>query len=153
MEIKELYHYMLNGTEEQNDQAIDVLGEIMQEVKRRFPGYYAKYDKKLEEIYHHGEGHLTKQEAMDAVSHLVNNDGSKGPHWDEDSIHKAVEMYPELSTCPFWDVFYVMNMVYSDYYRPEFALKDYVKLTKDFIHDEDAPADKVKRYIKAMKSY
>lgn len=151
MEIKELYHYMLKGTEEQNDKAVDVLAEIMTELKKRFPGYYAKYDKRLEEIYHYGHNHLDMGEAREAVAHLKNTDGSQGGHWNEDDIKKAIGMYPELEEFSFWDVYYVMNMIYSDYYSPDFELKDYVRLTYDFIHDEDAPVDKVKRYIKAMK--
>lgn len=152
MEIKELYHYMLKGTEEQNDKAVDVLAEVMQEIKKHFPKYYSTYDKKLEEIYHHGNNHLDMGEAKNAVSHLKNMDGSVGGHWDEESVRKAISLYPELAEFSFWDVYYVMNMIYSDYYSPDFELKDYVRLTYDFIHDEDAPVDKVKRYIKAMKS-
>ena len=37
MEIKELYHYMVNGTEEQNDQAVEVLSEIMHELLKTIP--------------------------------------------------------------------------------------------------------------------
>jgi polyhydroxyalkanoate synthesis regulator phasin len=140
---------MVTGTKEQNDQAIEVLSEIMQELQKNYPAYYKKYDNKLESIYKHGA--LTEQEAREAVSHLVNEDGTRGAHWDVDSIRKVVEMYPELSVYNFWCVYYVMNMIYSDYYDSSYSIKTYVKLAKDFIGDKDAPSDKVKRYIEAMK--
>ena len=49
--------------------------------------------------------------------------------------------------------FYVaMNMMYSDYYQPERKTDTYAILAKDFLEDEDAPKDKLKRYLKAMHS-
>lgn len=151
MEIKELYHYMITGTEEQNDQAIGVLSDIMSEIKKKFPIYYAKYDKKLEEIYKHNEYHLDKEMANKAVSKLKNNDGSIGAHWNESAVRQVVESHPELEKLNFWDLFYTLNMVYSDYYNVDYGLKDYIRLACDFIDDKDAPKDKVKRYIHAMQ--
>lgn len=151
MEIKELYHYMLEGTQEQNDAAVEVLSEVMHEIQKKFPVYYAKYDKKLENIYKHSEHHLDKDAAMVAVSKLKNNDGSIGAHWNEAAVRSVVETHPELEKLNFWDLFYTLNMVYSDYYDADYGLKDYLRLAHDFIDDKDAPKDKVKRYIKAMQ--
>jgi hypothetical protein len=48
--------------------------------------------------------------------------------------------------------FYVaMNMMYSDYYTISRTTDTYANLAKDFIDDADAPMDKVKRYMIAMK--
>ena len=148
MEIKELYHYMTTATEEQNDQAIEVLSEIMHDLQKRYPAYYKKYDDKLEKIYHHDA--LTEEEAIEYVAHMRNKDGSTGAHWtmqqttDYMRSHDGFEMLNP-------NCFYVaMNMMYSDYYKPTRTTETYAMLAKDFIEDTDAPQDKVKRYMKAM---
>ena len=148
MEIKELYHYMTTATEEQNDQAIEVLSEIMHEIQKKYPAYYKKYDDKLEKIYHHNA--LTEQEAIEYVAHMRNKDGSTGAHWtiqqttDYMKSHAGFEMLNP-------NCFYVaMNMMYSDYYTPTRKVETYAAMAKDFIEDEDAPYDKVKRYMEVM---
>lgn len=148
MEIKELYHYMLTGTEEQNDKAIDVLSEIMYELKKHYPSYYAKYDKKLEEIYRHG--YMTEEEAKEYVSAFKNKDGSTGEHWTLAQVQSYMGSHPEyLDINPI--CFYVaMNMMYSDYYQPTRTTDTYAALAKDFLSDKDAPPDKLKRYLEAM---
>lgn len=71
----------------------------------------------------------------------------------EDTVRKVVESEPELQKYPFWCVYYVLNMMYADYYDPAFANpRTYIKLTKSFLNDKDAPKDKVRRYINAMKA-
>lgn len=150
MEIKELYHYMLTGTEEQNDAAIDVLGDILGKIKKRFPDYYHAYDKRLEEIYGHNA--MSVEEAKDYVRHFVNKDGTTGAHWtmqqtkDYQATHESVaDLNP---VC-----FYVaMNMMYSDYYQPARTTDTYAMLAKDFLDDKDAPKDKLKKYLEAMHS-
>lgn len=42
MTIKELYHYMTTASEEQNDQAIEVLSEIMHEIQNMMYSDYYK---------------------------------------------------------------------------------------------------------------
>lgn len=59
-------------------------------------------------------------------------------------------MHPDLKHYPFWAVYYVMNMIYSNYYDPSFTTKTYIKLTKDFLDDKDAPKHKALIYAKAM---
>lgn len=150
MEIKELYHYMVTGTEEQNDQAIEVLSEIMHEIQKKYPAYYKKYDDKLEKIYKHNA--LTSQEAIAYVAKMKNKDGSVGEHWTMAQTNEYMyshEGFQHLNP----NCFYVaMNMMYSDYYKPARTTDTYAALAKDFIDDEDAPADKVKRYMEAMQS-
>ena len=48
--------------------------------------------------------------------------------------------------------FYVLNMMYSDYYNPSFTDKDYIRIAKRFCHDKDAPADKALKYYR-MTNY
>lgn len=148
MEIKELYHYMTTATEEQNDQAIEVLSEIMNELQKKYPDYYRKYDKRLEQIYRHGS--MSEEDAKKYVSAMKNKDGSVGEHWSLAQVQSYMGSHPEyLDISPV--CFYVaMNMMYSDYYKPTRSVDTYAALAKDFLEDKDAPADKLERYIKAM---
>lgn len=151
MEIKELFEKMKTATEEQNDAALEVFQEIMDSVKRAYPKTYKKYASKLDNAYSSYSG-LTEEEAREAVKNLKNEDGSFGPHWDEAAVRSVYESNPELQQFNFWCVYYVLNMVYSDYYDPAYTIRTYVKLTRDFIGDKDAPHDKVRRYIEAMQA-
>jgi len=148
MEIKELYHYMINGTEEQNDQAIGVLSEIMHELQKKYPDYYRKYDKRLEEIYRHGS--MSEAEGKAIVAQMKNKDGSVGEHWSLAQVQSYMGSHPEyLDINPV--CFYVaINMMYSDYYQPTRTTDTYAALAKDFLTDKDAPSDKLKRYFEAM---
>lgn len=148
MEIKELYHYMTTATEEQNDQAIEVLSEIMHDLQKKYPEYYRKYDERLEIIYKHNP--LTKEEALHYVSRMKNKDGSVGEHWTYEQTSNYLQTHEGFQHLN-KNCFYVaMNMMYSDYYKPARTTDTYANLAKDFIEDEDAPSDKVKRYMEAM---
>lgn len=139
---------MIKGTEEQNDQAIEVLSEIMNELQKKYPDYYRKYDKRLEQIYRHGS--MSEEDAKKYVSAMKNKDGSVGEHWSLAQVQSYMGSHPEyLDINPV--CFYVaMNMMYSDYYKPTRSVDTYAALAKDFLEDKDAPADKLERYIKAM---
>ena len=149
MEIKELYHYMVTGTEEQNDQAIEVLSEIMHEIQKKYPAYYKKYDDKLEKIYKHNS--LTKEEAQEYVSKMKNKDGSYGGHWTYDQTTEYMLTHEELRDLNRVCFYVAMNMMYSDYYKPTRTVADYAMLAKDFLTDPDGKSDKVKRYMEVMQ--
>lgn len=148
MEIKELYHYMITGTEEQNDQAVEVLSEIMHDLQRKYPDYYRKYDKRLEEIYLHGS--MSEEEAHKYVAAMKNKDGSVGEHWTLAQVQSYMGEHPELLDLNPICFYVAMNMMYSDYYKPTRTTDTYAMLAKDFLTDKDAPSDKLKRYIEAM---
>lgn len=150
MEIHELIEKMKYATPAQNEQITEIAQEMLDEVKKYYPSKYNKYMTRVEQVYHQEHG-LTEEEAKEAVSHFKNADGTTGAHWHEDSIRKAIESYPDLQKYPFWCVYYALNMVYSDFYDPSYLLRTYIKLAIGFLHDPDAPEDKVKRYIEAMK--
>lgn len=148
MEIKELYNYMVTGTEEQNDQAIEVLSEIMHEIQKKYPDYYRKYDKRLEEIYRHGS--MSEEEAREYVSAFKNKDGSVGEHWTLAQVQSYMGSHPELLNINPVCFYVAMNMMYSDYYKPTRTTETYAQLAKDFLEDKDAPSDKLKRYLEVM---
>lgn len=48
------------------------------------------------------------------------------------------------------DWYYVLNMVYLDYYKSGRSDDTYIELAHDFLSDSDAPENKAKRYFLAM---
>ena len=84
---------------------------------------------------------FTREDAEKWVSHMENEDGSRGAHWtmeQTDAVKKATGA--DVRPCIWWAA---MNMVRSDYYgvaakygldRPEF----YADLAKAFLMDKDA---------------
>lgn len=149
MKTKELYEKMEHISDEQKEEVWALLDSVFHEVKRKFPSYYDKYYKKLEEILE--DDALSEEEASLYVSHMENEDGTEGEHWSCDEVKSVIASHEELSKFPFWNVYYVMNMIYSDYYDSCFTLKTYVRLAYRFLNDKDAPHDKVKQYAKGMK--
>ena len=139
---------MTTATEEQNDQAIEVLSEIMHDLQKRYPDYYRKYDKRLEEIYRHNQ--MTKEEAQEYVGKMKNKDGSYGEHWTYDQTTEYMLTHPELRDLNRVCFYVAMNMMYSDYYKPTRTTDTYAMLAKDFLTDPDGKSDKLKRYIEAM---
>lgn len=152
MNISEMFEHIRHGSKEHVEETREIFCEFIDSVKRQLPVTYNKYSQKIEKTYNRHDD-LTELEAIEAVSKLKNKDGSVGPHWSVEQVEKTICTYPELKECHFWTLYYVLNMIYSDYYEPTYTFKTYVLLAKDFIDDEDAPEDKVRRYIEAMKKY
>jgi hypothetical protein len=88
-----------------------------------------------------------KECAEYAVSKLVNEDGSKGQHWDFETTSKLADKYEIYNKPAFY---YVLNMIYSDFYESGRADSEYVKDAVKFMNDKDAPHDKAERYYRAM---
>lgn len=100
----------------------------------------------------HGH-HFTEETYHKAVKHMINNDGSYGGHFNmkqvEDLLHQHNIKFEHYNI---YDICYVMNMEYSDNYHI-FGndATSYLKLTKAFLEDVDAPEGKAYRYYIAMK--
>ena len=93
--------------------------------------------------------HFTRETSKHVVDRLINKDGSKGGHWTYDQTTRVLENQGwDFHTC---DWYYVLNMIYSDYYKSGRSDETYIELAKDFIDDIDAPDDKAKKYYLAMK--
>ena len=88
-----------------------------------------------------------KECAEYAVSKLINEDGSKGQHWDFETTSKLADKYEILDKPAFY---YVLNMIYSDFYESGRNDSEYVKDAVKFMNDKDAPHDKAERYYRAM---
>lgn len=92
--------------------------------------------------------HFTKELSEQAVSGLVNEDGTTGEHW---SLSQTTELLRKYAlgdnTFNEYDWYYVLNMIYSDYYGafPD-ELETYVKLANKFLNDKDAEEGKAFKY-------
>lgn len=94
--------------------------------------------------------HFTKETSKYAVSKMQNKDGSVGEHWSRETTDKVLDSKGyDFNHC---DWYYVLNMMYSDYYKSGRSDETYIELACDFLNDKDAPHDKVKKYYKAMHS-
>lgn len=96
--------------------------------------------------------HFTEDLAQEAVSQMVNDDGTKGAHYDLDKVKDLIKEFKvDLGENNIFDYFYVLNMIYSDYSKVIGDKdKDIVDLANAFIFDEDAPNGKAFRYYYAM---
>ena len=149
MTISELFEAMKHATEEQNEEALDVLNDIMLTVKRAYPLPYKKYSQKLEKIYDHKE-HMTREEALEYVSMFENKDGSKGAHWSMTQIQDYMYSHEEYKDLDPYCFYVAMNMMYSDYYQPERKVDTYAALAKDFLMDVDGGKDKLRKYLEMI---
>lgn len=74
---------------------------------------------KLEAMHWHN--YLSKSEADDVVSRLVNQNGSRGAHWNYDTFKSAVEsvggMMAEKPYYNCYALWATANMLYSDHYE------------------------------------
>lgn len=77
--------------------------------------------------------YLSRVEAMGIASALINQDGSKGAHWDFDVFRAAVEsLEGEMVASPYYNCYALWvtaNMLYSDHYNS----------AKEFVAKEDMP--------------
>lgn len=118
------------------------VSKVMEEDKELAEHFIMKVDLLL-------NPHFTKETAEYAVSCFDNKDGSKGHHWTYEqtsSVLKSKDLdYDEA------DWHYVLNMIYSDYYKSGRPDDTYIELAIDFLDDPDAPEDKAKKYYLGMK--
>lgn len=100
--------------------------------------------------------HLTEHEAESWCNAMVNDDGTKGPHWTKEQTTSVAETmqvaWGKFTPTDFW---VTMNMMYSDYRKsaviankntPEF----FAGLATEFLMDTDAPeaGKKLARYYR-----
>lgn len=113
------------------------------------------YHQVMTDVYIAAYGpHFCEEKAVWAVSQMVNSDGTTGQHWAEaDTTRVAKSVGVTFMDYNEWDWYFVMNMMYSDYYKI-FGSTDsnYINLAKAFLEDVDAPKGKAFYYFKAMHS-
>ena len=94
--------------------------------------------------------YLSKEEAEIITSEFINQDGTRGPYWNYDTVKNAVEsMGGKMSDEPYyncWALWVVMNMHYSDHFNSasEFVPRDkmpryFYKMAVETLKDVDRP--------------
>lgn len=78
---------------------------------------------------------------------LKNEDGSTGAHWSYDQVEEVAKKHGVTKLNEFY---FVLNMMWADYYNSNFTTEDYVRMAVQFMHDKDAPDDKTIRYIRSI---
>lgn len=117
------------------------------EVEEIKPELVEKFQMKLKMYMHPFKD---KETAEYAVSKFKNDDGTTGQHWSYEETSKLADKY-EIESKPVF--YYVLNMMYSDYYDPNKPESSYIKDAISFMDDKDAPKDKATRYYRAMNYY
>jgi hypothetical protein len=119
---------------------------------------YHALKKRLTKLVYEGINgpHFTEDCAHEAVEHMENEDGSKGPHWTvEETTSVANQMGIDLNTGKVnkWDWYVAMNMIYSDFYKAVVSLtggantKSFAELTKAWVCDKDVSEGKMWHYF------
>ncbi|MBQ0114180.1 MAG: hypothetical protein KBT03_13705 [Bacteroidales bacterium] len=138
-----LNEYVESGNEIEMIHLADMTNDFVCEVKKSHPELAHDFVMKLK-LYKH------PMHDRETVEHIVaefqNDDGTNGQHWDYDTTSKIAESYGIDKNV----FYYVINMMYSDFYYPDKSDDRYIKDAVKFIHDKDAPVDKAERYYRAM---
>lgn len=128
----------------------EIIIKLMNELKMNDPDLYDKfYDKFYCSVY--GD-HFSEDLAIKAVKCMDNVDGSSGEHWTlEQTTNVAKQFSISFESFNKYDWYYVLNMMYSDYYKLFGSNTDtYVKLAKAWLEDPDVEEGKAYRYYKQV---
>lgn len=137
--------YVDDATEEDMEMLTHKTDKFVEEVREHHPDLVEHYLMKVDLILN---PHFSKETSKYAVSKLKNKDGTTGEHWNYETTSKVLESKGyDFKHC---DWYYVLNMIYSDYYKTGRSDDTYIELACDFLDDKDAPEDKAKKYYKAM---
>lgn len=98
---------------------------IFHKIAKEHPAIAQMWVDKLEAM--HWKNYLSKAEAEEIASHLINQNGKIGAHWGYETFKAAVEgLGGKMSEKPFYNCYalwVVANMLYSDHYN---SAKEYV---------------------------
>lgn len=123
----------------------EMTSDFIEKIRSRMPQeveqFLMKVDLKL-------NPHFTEESAKYAVAHMDNEDGTVGEHWNYITTSDVLRSKSLMFRQPDW--YYVLNMMYSDYYDEEMDDSYYIDLAIDFLKDKDAPEGKAKKYYLAM---
>lgn len=145
----ELYHDMATAKDPHKMMAFGEAEKWMfHMLAEKHPEIAEKWLTKLEASKWHN--YLSKAEAEEIASKLVNQDGSRGPHWDYETFKHAVEsLGGQMKEEPFyncWALWVMTNALWSDHHHSlmEFIPKDdepraYYMLAVEKLKDVDYP--------------
>ena len=140
-----VYKYGRNGKTETMEELTEMVNDFIEDVREH---HKEKVEDFILMVVLLLNPHFSKETSKYAVSKMKNKDGSIGEHWDYETTTRVLESKDyDFRPC---DWYYVLNMIYSDYYKSGRSDDTYIEMAYDFLADEDAPEDKAKRYYKAM---
>lgn len=132
------------ATKEDMEKLTELTSDFLESIKGKVPEVeklIMKIDLMLNPMF-------TRETAEYAVSKMKNEDGTEGGHWNYDTTTSVMQSKGyDFHPC---DWYYVLNMVYSDYYSKDQPDDYYINLAYDFLKDKDAPVGKAKKYFLAM---
>jgi hypothetical protein len=131
---------------------IDIIDELLTELETSDP---SEYWETINDIHILINGPYFDEEcAKYAVSEMVNDDGTTGEHWTlEETTAVAQQNGITFTKFTAYDWYFVLNMVYSDYYSVFGAdTSTYIAVAKAWILDKDAPVGKAYKYWEMLKS-
>lgn len=148
---------LLKHIREQKDctLAIDILTEAytrcVEPLKHSHPQLYHTIANELY-VECYGE-HFSEWLAVKATRSMKNADGTEGEHWTINQIDDFIRQYSiKCENFNRWDLYYIMNMLYSDYYSVFGTdTSTYVKMSKAWFADIDVAEGKAYRYYMSMK--
>lgn len=133
--IKEI---VKKGNSEDMEYLEEVLDDLICDLKDTNYMWYKNIEMNMyNRVY--GE-HLNEELARKWVSSMENKDGTKGQHWDINQTSSLAGRHN------IYDWYAVLNMVYSDYYNPNFDTKTYIEMANDWIDDKDVGDGKALKY-------
>lgn len=143
MNFKDLINEYIHGLSDDDMNMLTYkINWFVEKVRMTNPELVDKFLMKVDLIVN---PHFTKETAHYVVSGMNNKDGTTGEHWSYETTMKVMD--GDFNEA---DWYYVLNMIYSDYYKSGRSDETYIGLAKDFLDDKDAPEGKAKRYYKAM---
>lgn len=121
---------------------------MFHEIAKAHPELAEKWLSKLEAGKWHN--YLSKVEAEDIANKLVNQDGSRGPHWPYETFKGAVEsLGAKMAEEPYyncWALWIMANALWSDHHKSlsEFVPKEqepkvYYSMAVEKLKDVDYP--------------
>lgn len=128
----------------------DIFEDHLSKLEAVHPEYYWDVIHELHELVN--GAYFDEPMAVWAVSKMENEDGTVGGHWSEtDTTSVAASEGIVFDKFNKWDWYYVLNMIYSDYYNVVGGdTSMYIKLARTFLMDRDAPEGKAFKYFMAM---
>jgi len=129
---------------------ITILDEHLDEMCVLYPEIYSDI---IEDIHIVVNGpYFDSESVAKAVASLQNEDGTVGPKWTiTETTTAASSVGVIFEKYNMYDWYYVLNMVYSDYYNVIGVNQPvYFELAKAWINDKDAPVGKAYLYHKMI---
>lgn len=100
--------------------------------------------------------HLTEGEAAEIVGNIfyTDKDGNEhhGGHWNVEQVEVLTKGMSFADCVTKWDKYVALNAMYADLCKILVAEQQIVAAAHAFFFaDEDAPCDKIGRYVRAMR--